>query len=62
MKNYKLYQKVIWCVEDFDGTTTESAFITEVYPDHCIATTEDGMNLWIDEDTDEEFIIIDKEV
>ena len=53
MKNFKLNQKVLWHTEDFDGTVDE---------DHCIATTEDGINLWVDEDTEEEFIIIDEEV
>ena len=48
--------------EAFDGTVDQSAVITEVHEDHCIATTEDGINLWVDEDTEEEFIIIDEEV
>ena len=62
MKNFKLNQKVLWHTEDFDGTVDQSAVITEVHEDHCIATTEDSINLWVDEDTEEEFIIIDEEV
>lgn len=62
MKNFKLNQKVLWHTEDFDGTVDQTAIITEVHEAHCIATTEDGINLWIDEDTEEEFIIIDEEV
>ena len=62
MKNFKLNQKVLCHTEDFDGTVDQSAVITEVHEDHCIATTEDGINLWVDEDTEEEFIIIDEEV
>lgn len=61
MKIFKLNQKVLWHTEDFDGTVDQSAVITEVHEDHCIATTEDGINLWVDEDTEEEFIIIDEE-
>ena len=53
---------ILWHTEDFDGTVDQSAVITEVHEDHCIATTEDGINLWVDEDTEEEFIIIDEEV
>lgn len=62
MKNFKLNQKVLWHTEDFDGSVDQTAVITEVQEDYCIATTEDGSNLWIDEDTEEEFIIIDEEV
>lgn len=62
MKNFELNQKVLWHTDDFDGSVDQIAVITEVQEDHCIATTEDGSNLWIDEDTEEEFIIIDKEV
>lgn len=62
MKNFKLNQKVLWHTEDFDGTVDQTAVITEVQEDYCIATTADGANLWIDEDTEEEFIIIDEEV
>ena len=61
-ESFKLNQKVLWHTEDFDGTVDQSAVITEVHEDHCIATTEDGINLWVDEDTEEEFIIIDEEV
>lgn len=62
MKNFKLNQKVLWHTEDFDGTVDQMAVITEIHDDYCIATTADGANLWIDEDTEEEFIIIDEEV
>ena len=48
MKNFELNQKVLWHTEDFDGTVDQSAVITEVHEDHCIATTEDGINLWVD--------------
>ena len=65
VKDYEEFQiksEVLWHTEDFDGTVDQSAVITEVHEDHCIATTEDGINLWVDEDTEEEFIIIDEEV
>ena len=45
MKSFKLNQKVLWHTEDFDGTVDQMVVITEVHEDHCIATTEDGINL-----------------
>lgn len=54
-KQFKLNQKVIWIVNDFDGRSVTNATITEVHQNHCIAKTDDDMNLWIDSDNEMEF-------
>lgn len=55
MKKFKLGQKVTWTVNEFGQVMTTKAVVTEVHPDHYIAKTDDGMTLWIDEDTESDF-------
>ena len=38
--DYKLGQKLLWIVRDFDTTADISAVVTEVYSDHIIAKTQ----------------------
>ena len=55
-KKFKAGQTVTWNTEDFDGTVTMKAIITEVHKDYCIAKTmKDSINLYIDEDTEYQF-------
>ena len=58
-KTFTLGQRVMWIVNDFDGRTVTYATITSVESSNCIATTEDGMSLWIDEDNEMEFFDVD---
>lgn len=55
MKTYTLGQKVTFTADEFDGKTTMNATITEVHDDYAIAKTDDGVTLWIDEDTESQF-------
>ena len=55
MKTYTLGQKVTFKADEFDGKTKMEAVITTVEADYAIATTSDGITLWIDEDTDYQF-------
>lgn len=59
MKEYKVNMKVVFEADDFDGKTKMNATITEVHDDYAIAKTEDGITLWIDEDTDYQFTIVE---
>lgn len=62
MKNqYVIGTKVLWIVNDFDGCTKTRATITEVYQDHAIAISDNGITLWIDEDNENDFTIIKQE-
>ncbi len=55
-KQFKAGQTVTWNTEEFDGTVTMKAIITEVHEDYCIAKTmKDSINLYIDEDTEYQF-------
>ena len=54
-RTYTLGQKVTFTADDFDGEIKMRATITEVHDDHAIATTNDGIRLWIDEDTEYQF-------
>lgn len=55
MRTYTLGQKVTFTADDFDGEIKMKATITEVHDDHAIAMTNDGIHLWIDEDTEYQF-------
>lgn len=59
MKEYKVNMKVVFEADEFDGKTKMNATITEVHDDYAIAKTEDGITLWIDEDTDYQFTIVE---
>ena len=53
MRTYKEGQTVRWDVQEVWGYRfSELATITEVFDDHAIAKGEDGMTLWIDDDTE----------
>lgn len=55
-KQFKAGQTVTWNTEEFDGTVTMKAIITEVHKDYCIAKTmKDSINLYIYEDTEYQF-------
>ncbi len=47
--------------KDFDGTTKWNAKVTEVADDHVIAKTDDGVSLWIDNDTFDSNISVTKQ-
>jgi hypothetical protein len=51
---YEIGQKLIWVVDEFDGSFQREAVLVKVEEDHAIAEC-DGMSLWIDEDTEEQF-------
>ena len=55
MRTYTLGQKVTFTTDEFDGKTTMNATITEVHDDYATATTDDGIVLWIDKDTEHLF-------
>lgn len=54
MKDYTLGQKLIWFPNDFDGQSKIPCVVTSIHDDHVIARG-DGMNLWIDDDTEPDF-------
>lgn len=53
---YKVGQKLIWLVRDFDGSFDIPCVVSAIFEDHCIAYTDDDRHLWIDTDTEEDFI------
>lgn len=53
-RNLKVGDKATWTTKEFDGKAKATGTITEVSEDHAILTAE-GMNLWIDDDTAEDF-------
>lgn len=53
-RNLELGETVTWHWNDFDGKGSVTGTITEVEKDHAILRA-DGMNLWIDDDTKENF-------
>lgn len=58
MKDWKTLKPgdpVIMKSNDFDGIATISGLITEVCADHAIMRSEDGITLWIDNDTADMF-------
>lgn len=59
-KKFKVGQNVNWVVEDFDGSQTVKAIIEEVFDDHCIARSVDGMALWIGDFNEGDFQIVGK--
>lgn len=61
-RNWYVGQKIYWRVEELGAERYIRAVIQEVYPTHAIARTEanafenyNGMNLWIDADTERDF-------
>lgn len=63
MRNYKIEQRLIFCWDDrpFDGQGSIECVVTEIHPDHVIAVG-DGMTLWIDDDTENQFHEITPEI
>lgn len=57
--NFRIGQEVLYKIEDFDGKQNVKAVITESHTNYAIATTDDGIKLWIDEDTEMNFFDID---
>lgn len=55
-KKFKVGQKLLWVVDDFDGSARIPAVVTEVHADHVLALSEDGMTLWINGFNEEQFI------
>ena len=53
-KKLNIGDPVIYSWNDFDGSGSIPAIITEKTDDHAIATA-DGMHLWIDQDTQKMF-------
>ena len=53
----KVGDKLNYIINDFDCVRPikTPCIVTEVCPDFAIATTDDGMTLWIDEDTVNQF-------
>lgn len=50
--------KLVWMIDDFDGSSETHCTVTEVHDDHAIAyedNSSDSMSLWIDEYTQEDF-------
>lgn len=52
--NYRVGEKLMWVVDDFDGYSESPCIIAEVHDDYAIAKC-DGMSLLIDKDTEESF-------
>lgn len=52
--NYKVGEKLMWVVNDFDGHSENICVVFEVHNDYAIAKC-DGMSLWIDKDTEKDF-------
>ena len=48
-KNWKLGDKIMFSVTEFDGTVRMLGVLTEMHEDHCIIKAE-GMILWCDDD------------
>lgn len=52
----KIGDKYLFSVNEFDGHTEAEATVTEIFEDHAILKTDDGMTLWYDGDTAHLFI------
>lgn len=55
MKNYTAGQKLMWLINEPACHHKMPCTVTEVHEDYALAMTENGIRLWIDEDTEEEF-------
>lgn len=49
-RNKKPGDKILWTWNDFDGSGSMEAIITECFDDHLIAENGD-IHLWVDDDT-----------
>lgn len=49
--DFKVGDKLIWSVRDFDGHSDEECVVTEVYEDYAVACTPYHVRLYIDKDT-----------
>ena len=57
-RKWKLGDKVEYIWKDFDGSGSIEGVITKVEEDHLIMTTNDNMNLWVDDNGSGVFIKI----
>ena len=58
--DFKIGEKLIWSVREFDGHSDEECTVTEVHEDYAVARTEYNAKLWIDKDTIKDFRRISK--
>lgn len=62
-KKFYIGQEVLWHCKDYESDIYVKAAITEVDTDHCLAVSKDNnsamddLTLWIDEDTEMDFLI-----
>ena len=49
-RNWEIGRPTIFETHEFDGDNLVSGIISEIHPDHAILNA-DGMNLWIDDDS-----------
>ena len=59
MRKYPVGQTLLYSTHDFDGNTACLVNVTEVHEDHVIASDGYGMNLWIDSDTEYQFLEVE---
>ena len=48
--------ELIYHIDEFDGSYTGKAIVTEKYPDHLIVVCDD-MRLWLDDDVRDMFYL-----
>ena len=55
-RKWNLEDRVEYFWKDFEGSGSIEGSVTKVESDHLIVTTDDSMNLWVDDSTAESFI------
>ena len=53
-RTWETGDRVAWCWSDFDGAGSRVGIVTEIHEDHAIVCA-DGMNLWVDDDTETDY-------
>ena len=59
MLKLSIGDKLYWCASGFDTIKPQKELckVTAIFKDHAIASTQDGLNLWIEEGlNDNDFI------
>ncbi len=55
-RRWTLEDRIEYFWKDFEGSGSIEGIVTKVESDHLIVTTNDNMNLWVDDSTAELFI------
>ena len=60
-KNLKLGDPILYYGQEFDGKFSFNGYVEKIFEDHVIVKA-DGMDLWLDDDTKDLFMLLGSEV